>query len=174
MRILIIGAGVLGCNMAHNFYVAGKDVTLFARGTWGQNIKERGLVIKNKFSLRSTCDKISVIDKLSKEDAYDVIFVCLRYTQLCTIIDTLKENTTKNIVFVGNNMDAEGLASKLMRPMLQFCDEEKMVAYLETNKETNVGLYRHYGFSLMKEEKIPKTPVTHYAMVRRPLSCKDE
>lgn len=120
MRILIIGAGVLGCNMAHNFYVAGKDITLFARGAWGQNIKERGLVIKNKFSLRSTCDKISVIDKLSREDEYDVIFVCLRYTQLCPIIDSIKENTTKNIVFVGNNMDAEGLASKLKEKTVMF------------------------------------------------------
>ena len=61
-----------------------------------------------------------------------------------------------------------GLASKLLRPMLDFCDDEKMVAYLETNKESNVGLYRHYGFDLMKEEPIPKTPVTHYAMVRHP------
>ena len=63
----------------------------------------------------------------------------------------------------------KGIASKLMRPMLQFCDDERMVAYLETNKETNVGLYRHYGFELMKEELIPKTPVTHYAMVRKPI-----
>ena len=30
------------------------------------------------------------------------------------------------------------------------------------------GLYRHYGFDLMKEELIPKTPVTHYSMVRKP------
>ncbi len=62
----------------------------------------------------------------------------------------------------------KGIASKLMRPMLQFCDDEQMVAYLETNKESNVGLYKHYGFDLMKEELIPKTPVTHYAMVRKP------
>ena len=46
--------------------------------------------------------------------------------------------------------------------------DEKMVAYLETNKEANVGLYRHYGFDLMKEETIPKSPVVHYAMVRYP------
>ena len=30
------------------------------------------------------------------------------------------------------------------------------------------GLYQHYGFDLMKEEKIPKSPVMHYAMVRKP------
>ena len=62
----------------------------------------------------------------------------------------------------------KGIASKLMRPMLQFCDDERMVAYLETNKAANVGLYKHYGFDLMKEEMIPKTPVTHYSMVRYP------
>ena len=62
----------------------------------------------------------------------------------------------------------KGLASKLMRPMLQFCDDEKMVAYLETNKEANVSLYRHYGFELMKKALIPKSSVTHYAMVRHP------
>jgi ribosomal protein S18 acetylase RimI-like enzyme len=62
----------------------------------------------------------------------------------------------------------KGIASKLMRPMLQFLDDEKMVAYLETNKESNVSLYKHYGFELNKEEFIPKSTVMHYSMVRRP------
>ena len=69
---------------------------------------------------------------------------------------------------IKKSAQGKGIASKLMRPMLQFCDDERMVAYLETNKEQNVGLYRHYGFDLMKEELIPKTPVMHYSMVRKP------
>ena len=69
---------------------------------------------------------------------------------------------------IKKDAQGKGIASKLMRPMLQFCDDERMVAYLETNKEVNVGLYRHYGFDLMREELIPKTPVTHYSMVRHP------
>ena len=69
---------------------------------------------------------------------------------------------------IRKDAQGRGLASKLMRPMLDFCDDEKMVAYLETNKESNVGLYRHYGFDLMKEEVIPGTSVMHYAMVRNP------
>ena len=73
---------------------------------------------------------------------------------------------------IRKDAQGKGIASKLMRPMLGFLDDEKMVAYLETNKETNVGLYRHYGFHLMKEEKIPKSPVTHYAMVRDPRCAK--
>ena len=69
---------------------------------------------------------------------------------------------------IRKDAQGQGIASKLMRPMLDFCDNERMVAYLETNKEANVGLYRHYGFDLMREEKIPKSPVFHYAMVRHP------
>ena len=70
---------------------------------------------------------------------------------------------------IKKDSQGKGIASKLMRPMLQFCDDERMVAYLETNKEANVGLYQHYGFDLMKEEQIPKSTVTHYAMVRKPI-----
>jgi ribosomal protein S18 acetylase RimI-like enzyme len=70
---------------------------------------------------------------------------------------------------IKKDAQGKGIASKLLRPMLQFCDDERMVAYLETNKESNVSLYKHYGFELKKEELIPKTPVTHYAMTREPV-----
>ena len=70
---------------------------------------------------------------------------------------------------IKKDAQGKGIASRLMRPMLQFCDDERMVAYLETNKEANVGLYQHYGFALMKEELIPSTPVVHYSMVRKPI-----
>ena len=73
---------------------------------------------------------------------------------------------------IRKDAQGKGIASKLMRPMLQFCYDERMVVYLETNKESNVGLYQHYGFELMKEEQIPKSTVTHYAMVRNPIYDK--
>ena len=34
MRILVFGAGVLGCNIAADLFKAGMDVTLLARGQW--------------------------------------------------------------------------------------------------------------------------------------------
>lgn len=113
MKILILGAGVLGCNMAHNFYQAGKDVTLFARGKWGAYIKENGLVIKNKLSIKPSCDRIPVIDELREEDVYDVIFVCVRYTQLSSVMEMIRNHGTKNIIFIGNNMNPEGYAGML-------------------------------------------------------------
>ena len=70
---------------------------------------------------------------------------------------------------IKKDAQGKGIASKLVKPMLKFLDDEKMVAYLETNKASNVSLYNHYGFELKKEEIIPKTNVTHYAMVRKPI-----
>lgn len=67
---------------------------------------------------------------------------------------------------IKTSAQGKGIASKLLRPMLELCDNEKTTAYLETNKEKNVGLYEHFGFELKKEEKIPGSDVTHYAMVR--------
>ena len=50
MRILVFGAGVIGCNLARNLFLAGKDVTLLARGAWAEEIQKNGLRIKDKFS----------------------------------------------------------------------------------------------------------------------------
>lgn len=41
MKILILGAGVLGCNLAMNLYKAKKNVTLLARNDWRKYIKEK-------------------------------------------------------------------------------------------------------------------------------------
>ena len=113
MRILVFGAGVLGCNLARNLFRAGKDVTLLARGNWAEEIRTNGLQIKDKFSFRMSVSRIPVVTELKPEDRYDVIFAVLRCTQLDTILETLRENQTKNIVFVGNNVRAEALAADL-------------------------------------------------------------
>lgn len=46
MKILIIGAGVLGSNLAHSIK-KGNDVTILARGKTYENLKNNGLIIKH-------------------------------------------------------------------------------------------------------------------------------
>ena len=113
MKILVFGAGVLGCNLARNLFRAGKDVTLLARGKWAEEIRKNGLRIKDKFSPRVSVSRIPVVSELRPEDTYDVIFVVMRYTQLDSILDTLRANGTKNIVFVGNNVRARAISAAL-------------------------------------------------------------
>lgn len=120
MKILVYGAGVLGCNLARNLFRAGKDVTLLARGDWAEKIRKNGLRIKDKFSVRTSVSNISVVTELAPDTRYDVIFVALRYTQIDSILDTLRMNRTKNIVFVGNNVMARAIASLLHEKNVMF------------------------------------------------------
>ena len=97
-----------GCNLARNLLRAGKDVTLLARGNWAAEIKQNGLRIKDKFSPCTSVSRIPVVTELAPDAMYDVIFVVLRYTQLDSVLDTLRANRTKNIVFVGEQCAGEG------------------------------------------------------------------
>lgn len=86
----------------------------------------------------------------------------------------LKKKYTDNVdwylynLSIKKDAQGKGIASKLMKPMLEFCDQEAMQCYLETNKESNVPLYEHYGFELKETALVPKSNVTHYSMVRAP------
>ena len=104
MKILVYGAGVLGCNLAKSLLHAGKDVTLLARGKWAEEIEKNGLRIKNVLSRHTSVSRMPVVTTLAPDDLYDVIFVVVRYTQIETVADALRANKTKNIVFVGNNV----------------------------------------------------------------------
>ena len=113
MKFLVFGAGVLGCNLANNLFRAGKDVTLLARGPWVEEIRSKGLRIKNSISRRTAVSRIPVATELSPEDAYDVIFVAVRYTQIETILDALRASLAKTMIFVGNNVHAPETAALL-------------------------------------------------------------
>lgn len=105
MRVLIIGAGVLGSNLAHSIK-KGNDVTILARNETYDNLKKNGLVIKNKLG-KNTVDYFKIIDKLEENDIYDVIFVVVRFSSLDTVVPILENNKSKNVVFIGNNITAE-------------------------------------------------------------------
>ena len=108
MRILVIGAGVLGSNLTHSIK-KGNDVVLLARNKTYENLKKYGLVIKHKLG-RKTTDHFKVISKLEDDDIYDVIFIVSRCSQLDTIIPIIENNKSKNVVLVGNNLNAEKYA----------------------------------------------------------------
>ena len=105
MRILIIGAGVLGSNLAHSIK-KGNDITILARGKTYENLKNNGLIIKHKLG-RKTVDYFNIINKLDENDIYDVIFIVSRFSSLDDIVPIIENNKSKNIVFVGNNISAE-------------------------------------------------------------------
>ena len=139
MKILVFGAGVLGCNLARNLFRAGKDVSLLARGRWAEEIRKNGLQIKDKFSPRVSVSRIPVVTELKPDDRYDVIFVVLRYTQLDAILETLRTNGTKNLVFVGNNVRADAIAASLPEKNVLFAFASS-AGHREPNRVASIDL----------------------------------
>jgi len=111
MRILVFGAGVLGCNVAADLFRAGVDVTLLARGQWYQSIRDNGLRIKGKFSIGTRNYAVNVINQLAEDDIYDAVFVSLRYSQLDSVMEVLGNNRSRVLIFNGNNTSTAELAA---------------------------------------------------------------
>ena len=53
-------------------------------------------------------------------DDYDVIFVAVRYTQIETILETLRASLAKTMIFVGNNVRASETAALLLEKNVLF------------------------------------------------------
>jgi len=104
MKILIYGAGPLGSLYAHRLHQAGKDVTILARNERYRYIKEHGIVLVNEYTGKKEISKISVVDTLAAEDAYDLVVVLIRKNKLLPIFQVLSQNKqVRNILFMGNN-----------------------------------------------------------------------
>lgn len=106
-RTLVFGAGVLGCFLAHQLAAEGAaEVTLLARGAWAQTLRQDGLVIRHWAQRRTTTDRVRVIEELTPDDTYDLVFVCLQAAQIEDALPLLAANASERVVFVGNNVSA--------------------------------------------------------------------
>jgi ribosomal protein S18 acetylase RimI-like enzyme len=72
------------------------------------------------------------------------------------------------IIGVDPPYQGQGFSSRLVRPMLERIDRERMPCFLETNTEKNVGIYRRFGFEVISQDRLPGSEVTSFAMLRKP------
>ena len=107
MKILVYGAGVIGCELTHVLKMGGNDVTLLARGDWKDTLEKHGLVIRHYLQRKTTTDKIKVTGCLNPDDEYDVIFVVMQANQVSDVLPALAANVSRYVVFIGNNPWAE-------------------------------------------------------------------
>lgn len=72
------------------------------------------------------------------------------------------------VLAVDPEYQGKGHASKLLNEMLSNIDEDGLPCYVETEGESNVSMYRHFGFKVVSEFVIPKTTEKLVAMERKP------
>lgn len=66
----------------------------------------------------------------------------------------------------------QGLGAQLMRDALARCDEEGLIAYLESSNPANVSLYQRHGFEVVGEIQAGDSPVS-FPMLRPARSAQD-
>ena len=78
LRILVIGAGVIGSVYAARLQAAGHTVTLQARGQHAADLRATGLSLEDATKGQSTTSHIRIVDRLDPDDVYDLALVCVR------------------------------------------------------------------------------------------------
>lgn len=68
-----------------------------------EDLKKHGLIIHDDIFHKEYKTDINVVDRLAKEDHYDLILVIMQRQQVSQILPILKENVSPNIIFTGNN-----------------------------------------------------------------------
>ena len=70
------------------------------------------------------------------------------------------------MIGVAPDFQGQGLASKLLSPLLARIDEEAMPCYLDTELPKNVEMYQHFGFRVVEDTIIPGTGIRSWGMLR--------
>ncbi|MBR1560816.1 MAG: ketopantoate reductase family protein [Clostridia bacterium] len=137
MKVLVYGAGVIGCYLAHALCAAGNDVTVLARGRWKEQLEQNGLRIRHHLQRRETLDRPRVIGDISEDDTYDAAFAVMPYHKIGAILEPLARLNTPVVVLVGNNMRPAAMRETILRSTV--CPKAVLFGFQVTAGRRDVG-----------------------------------
>jgi 2-dehydropantoate 2-reductase len=114
MRVLVYGAGVIGCYLTHVLCEAGNEVSLLARGRWKETLEKNGLVIRHHIQKKTTTDHPDMIGQVDASRHYDVVFAVMQHQQMPAIVGDLARIDTPLVVLVGNDLAAPAMEREIL------------------------------------------------------------
>lgn len=103
-NILIYGVGPFGSLFAERLTAAGHAVSLLDHGQRQKDLKKHGIVIENVLTKERTITHVPVVDRLGKEDFYDLVIVPMRKNQISSVLPALAANKKiPTVLFMMNN-----------------------------------------------------------------------
>ena len=63
-------------------------------------------------------------------------------------------------------LQGEGYASTLLKPILTRIEQERLPCYLDTEVEKNVAIYQRYGLGVVEDTEISGTDIRSWGMLR--------
>ncbi|MEO7588104.1 MAG: 2-dehydropantoate 2-reductase N-terminal domain-containing protein [Arachnia sp.] len=98
MRVLVVGAGVIGAVHAARFAEAGHDVSLLARGARRATYEEDGVTLHSGGKSLRTHPRI--VGAGGAGGPFDLTVVAVRATQIDAILDLLRANDSPTVAFL--------------------------------------------------------------------------
>lgn len=122
MKILVIGAGVLGSYYAARLQQGGHDVSILARGQRLLELQTHGIVLQAVGDNKQQIVPIRSIGQMDVKDLFELIVVVVRAQQIPSVLELLKSNESEApVLFLTNNaagptafIDALGSARVIM------------------------------------------------------------
>jgi ketopantoate reductase len=123
MKILVLGAGVIGTTYAWQLSNAGHDVSLLVRKSKREQVEREGIHIRYRDERLKKSEQMEVtyhpvvVDQFNAQYAYDLIIVSVRAHQLDEVLPVLAADSGgADILFFGNNWWGEERIRKFLSP----------------------------------------------------------
>ena len=108
MRILVLGAGVIGSVYAGRLLKAGHEVVLLARGERLVDLHAHGLILQDAESQDRTTPPVAAVSEPGPDDRYDLVVVPVRAEQLKSTLPVLTAMTDgSDVLFFGNTANRQ-------------------------------------------------------------------
>jgi 2-dehydropantoate 2-reductase len=123
LRILVLGAGVIGSVYAGKLLEAGHEVVLLARGSRLVDLQTHGLILEDAESGNRSVLPVPSVSEPVADDLYDLVLVPVRAEQLRSTLPVLTGMTDgSHVLFFGNtaNRQAELMAALGERALFGF------------------------------------------------------
>jgi len=113
VRILVVGAGVIGSVYAGKLLTAGHEVVLLARGRRLADLQASGLILEEAQSGKRTAQPVTAVAALDSADRYDLVLVPVRSEQLTSTLPVLSSmRDGSDVLFFGNTAGRQAQLSR--------------------------------------------------------------
>jgi 2-dehydropantoate 2-reductase len=102
MRLLVLGAGVIGQVYAGRLSLAGHDVTVVAHGATFELLNARGIRLVTGGAMTDCAVKVV---RAAPSDEFDGVVLAVRFDQLDTAVEALNGVLAKQVITLGNLAD---------------------------------------------------------------------
>lgn len=158
MKLLILGAGVIGTSYGWQLAEAGQDVTLLVR-PGKKAIFQDGIPIHcrdERCKLPRQIETVfhpKVVESFGPEDGYELILVCVKSNQLEAVLPSLAQNSGKaDILFFQNNWWGDQKIRVYLQPEQYFFGFSRMVGGWRTGSTVECIIFNAPGMTTMLGE----------------------